>query len=260
MGKWGKGMSVLIPNLAGYNISVLDKVVLTNPLPENVGGLITVIKQFKVKEIWDTLDPEVFTKRMTYDEFLEELADVRIDVQRQKELAVGIYLNYYEFMDSGIQEVIGKEYKQAGLKKILAEKKIHRRHLVKGTILHTEDVAGKQFRISVLNPPEERISGTQSDISNNSAVIKLTYGARSILLCSNIMAEGEGMLVYEYADELKSDVMLVPDHGSGLASSEKFINTVRPEYAIVQYGYLRSRSFAEAELNRKLQKYYDKEI
>ncbi len=234
MGKRGKGESVLIPNLAGYNISKLDKVILTNPLPENVGGLIYLLKHFNVKEVWDTLNPAKFKPDITYHEFLKVLNDVELLDQHDKHLSFGIYLNYYDFLN---------------------EENIPRLYLFEGIVLHRENVDGRILELKVLNPPEVRLNGTENDLLNNSAVLKLTYGESSFLFTSNILQEGDAGLVYKYGDALKSDVLLIPDHGSSMASSAEFLNCVSPANAIVQYGYLKDRSFREPELKRTLRRY-----
>ncbi|MFH1415536.1 MAG: ComEC/Rec2 family competence protein [Elusimicrobiota bacterium] len=236
MGKWGKGASVIIPNMAGYNILKLDKIVLTNPLPENAGGLIYIVEHFRINEIWDTLDPDLFRKSISYDKFIDRVHDIRMDFFRDRPVSIGTYLNYYDFIDTCFSR--GR-----------------RQWLYEGIVLHKEQLGDRALELSVINPPRERIRGTESDLMNNSAVIRLTYGDRSFLFPSNILSESEGDLVARYGDKLKSDVLLIPDHGSTMASSDIFIEKVRPSFAVLQYGYLKDRSPQESEVSRTLKKY-----
>jgi len=259
MGKFGKGQSVIVPNLSGYNIPALDIMVITNPLPENTGGLVYLLKHFRVKEVADSLDPEKFPSDITYFEFLRRINDIRLEVQRDDPLPIGCFLNYYDILNTPIapeSAVSGRSFKE----KVFNGKLIPHYQITQGEVLCSEEVEGKKFEIKALNPPKDRISGTESDLMNNSLVLKITYGERTILLPSNIQAEGEEVLVNSYNTGLKSDILLVPDHGSGMASSYRFLDRVSPSIAVIQYGYLKDRSFYDTELKRTIGKYERRKI
>ncbi len=255
-GGWGQGESVLLPNLSGYNISRVDKLITTNPLPENIGGLIYVLENFNVGEVWDGLDPENFTADMPYAGFLDALGDIRLQVRSDAPLPVGVYLNYYDFLNAVIapREVIDRR----GLRQAVLEGKLVP-HLKaeEGTVIYSEERGEKEFNIRVLNPPSERISGTEDDMKNNSVVLMLTYGRRKLLFTSNITSEGEYDLVERYGEELGADLITVPGRGSSKSSSPFFVDTVRPVYAVAQYGYLRDRSFYHTELDATLRRWRD---
>ncbi|MBN2406518.1 MAG: ComEC/Rec2 family competence protein [Elusimicrobia bacterium] len=258
-GNWGKGKNVVVPNLSGYNIGRLDKIVSTNPLPENIGGLIYIINYFNVKEVWDSLDPVRFKKDMNYGEFLENLNDVRLEIKKDDDLPIGAYLNYYDFVNSGIYPAVLMK-KRSMKDEILKPKLIPHYHIYEGTVIYEEEADGKKLRLTALNPPKDRIKGTESDLYNNSAVLRLTYGDRSFLFSSNIWTEAEWDLVSKYGDKLRSDIMVVPDHGSGMASSDRFIDAVKPAVALVQFGFLEGRGFFDSELERTLDRYKEKGI
>ena len=57
------------------------------------------------------------------------------------------------------------------------------------------------------------------DANDNSFVLKLSYGARSVLLTGDAEAEAEAHLVAEYGDGLKSDLLKVGHHGSRSSST-----------------------------------------
>jgi competence protein ComEC len=65
-------------------------------------------------------------------------------------------------------------------------------------------------------------------------------GGRSLLLTGDIEAAQEAALVERLALALRSQVLLVPHHGSKTSSSEAFIGAVAPGTAVVQAAY-RSR-------------------
>ena len=63
---------------------------------------------------------------------------------------------------------------------------------------------------------------------------------RSALLTGDIEAPQEAALVARLGERLRSDLLLVPHHGSRTSSTDAFLAAVRPQVAMVQAGY-RSR-------------------
>ena len=71
-------------------------------------------------------------------------------------------------------------------------------------------------------------------------VLGLPAGAVGIpwaLLTGDIEREQEAWLVATQSDALRSDVLVVPHHGSKTSSTPAFIDAVRPATAIFQAGY-----------------------
>ncbi|MDB1123571.1 DNA internalization-related competence protein ComEC/Rec2 [Vibrio algarum] len=65
----------------------------------------------------------------------------------------------------------------------------------------------------------------------HSCVIRVTDGVSSILLTGDIEAIGE-LLLAKKGDEIRSDILLVPHHGSRSSSTDYFLNAVDPKVAI----------------------------
>ncbi|MES2952312.1 MAG: DNA internalization-related competence protein ComEC/Rec2 [Pseudomonadota bacterium] len=69
-----------------------------------------------------------------------------------------------------------------------------------------------------------------------SCVLRVSNGAQTALLVGDIELAQEARLVAQGID-LRSDVLLVPHHGSKTSSSAEFLDAVAPRVAIVQSGY-----------------------
>nr|MDP2192603.1 DNA internalization-related competence protein ComEC/Rec2 [Rhodoferax sp.] len=101
-------------------------------------------------------------------------------------------------------------------------------------------VAGQRWRwdgvdFEVLHP-----RAVDYDAANKtnamSCVLRISNGVQSALLTGDIEQAQEARLVGEGAS-LKSDVLLVPHHGSKTSSSPAFLDAVQPQIALVQAGY-----------------------
>ncbi|HJS77560.1 MAG TPA: DNA internalization-related competence protein ComEC/Rec2 [Burkholderiales bacterium] len=87
-------------------------------------------------------------------------------------------------------------------------------------------------RFEFLHPP----AGWETARRNNqSCVLRVTAGASSMLLTGDIERAAELFLLESKSS--RSDVLLVPHHGSRTSSSEEFIAGVAPRWAIVPAGY-----------------------
>jgi competence protein ComEC len=70
-----------------------------------------------------------------------------------------------------------------------------------------------------------------------SCVLRISNGAHTALLAGDIEQSQEALLVASVGTGLKSDVLLVPHHGSKTSSSAAFLDAVAPQVGIVQSGY-----------------------
>jgi len=105
-------------------------------------------------------------------------------------------------------------------------------------IKHTMAQAGQQIdlgegaSIKVLNPQPILFTDTQSDIDNNSVVLRLSTGDVSFLLTADIMKEAEFELITNRAD-LRSTVLKVAHHGSDTSTCQEFLAVVEPQVAVI---------------------------
>lgn len=89
--------------------------------------------------------------------------------------------------------------------------------------------------ISVLHPPATLLTGTQSDMNNNSLVLRLSWGSTSFLLPGDIQEEAERDLLASGLDP-KSVVLKVPHQGAANALDATFLTSVAPETALISVG------------------------
>lgn len=93
--------------------------------------------------------------------------------------------------------------------------------------------------------------------NDNSCVLKISGTGGSALLTGDIEKTGERLLVDRYGNDLASDILVVPHHGSNTSSSSDFLAAVKPRYALVPAGYLNRYGFPHRAV---LQRYGDMNI
>ncbi len=91
---------------------------------------------------------------------------------------------------------------------------------------------GDGVMLEVLHPPARPLSGTRSDIDNNSVVLRVVYGDVSFLLTGDLFALGETYLVERDAN-LASTVLKVGHHGSDTSTTQAFLQAVNPSAAVI---------------------------
>jgi competence protein ComEC len=72
--------------------------------------------------------------------------------------------------------------------------------------------------------------------NDNSLVLRITYGARSILFVGDAEHEEEETLLATVRDRLRADVLKVGHHGSLTSSTPAFLEAVAPREAVVSAG------------------------
>ncbi len=71
--------------------------------------------------------------------------------------------------------------------------------------------------------------------NNNSVVLQLRYGTRSVLFTADIEAQGEKSLLMSQS-AIAGDVVKVPHHGSRTSSTPDFIAATRASFAVISVG------------------------
>lgn len=95
---------------------------------------------------------------------------------------------------------------------------------------------GPTTHVRVLAPELPLITGTSSDINNNSVVLRVEFGHTAMLLTGDAQAEAEARLLSHGSADLRADVLKVGHHGSAYSSTPEFLAAIRPRIAIISCG------------------------
>ncbi|MGC8594231.1 MAG: DNA internalization-related competence protein ComEC/Rec2 [Candidatus Kryptoniota bacterium] len=113
---------------------------------------------------------------------------------------------------------------------------IRMRNVACGTILDS----GNMYRIYVLHPNKHYVGNEGVSFSrkfnNGSIVLKIYVGKSTILLAGDVEKKVEHELMQAFGPFLRSDVLKVSHHGASTSSSEPYIGTVYPKYAVISVG------------------------
>ena len=88
--------------------------------------------------------------------------------------------------------------------------------------------------LTILPPANPLIR--DSELNNNSVVVRLDFKDFSCLFTGDIEKEREGQLLTESRSDLNVDILKVGHHGSSSSSSPLFIKSVKPEMAVICCG------------------------
>lgn len=107
------------------------------------------------------------------------------------------------------------------------------------TLARRHEING--VRLSILYPPPGFLEKVQKekwrDLNNNSLVLQVQFGAKTLLFPGDIMAPAEAELVSAASALLDGDVLVSPHHGSKNSNSDVFLDAVSPEAVIVSCGW-----------------------
>jgi competence protein ComEC len=92
-------------------------------------------------------------------------------------------------------------------------------------------------RFDVLHPPPEAYELPAAKPNHLSCVLRLQGAGSSALLTGDIERDQEIRLLRDVPESLRSEVLLVPHHGSKTSSSAAFLDAVQPRVAVFQAGH-----------------------
>jgi competence protein ComEC len=95
-------------------------------------------------------------------------------------------------------------------------------------------------RFDVLHPDADNYNDAKLKTNDRSCVLKVSAKTFSALLTADVETVSERAIIERYAahpDMLKSNVLMMPHHGSLTSSSPEFIEAVAPQLAVINAGY-----------------------
>lgn len=158
----------------------IDMVVATHPDSDHIGGLIDVLRRYRV---------EILLLTETVNDTPAAAA----------------------FSEAVASENAATIYAEAGQRFLL----------------------GASTTITIYSP-----RGDESNWSSNNAsiVMKISYGTTDVLLTGDAPAGVEDYLVGAYGADLDAEILKLGHHGSRTSTSELFLDTVTPDWAVVSAG------------------------
>lgn len=113
---------------------------------------------------------------------------------------------------------------------------------VPGRILHNGATLAldTSVRVFILHPDSTVVARdgwvADGNLNNGSVVVKLVFGATSILLSGDLERDREAAMVARYGDFLRADVLKTGHHGSKTSTTDAYLAAVHPSVAIVSVG------------------------
>jgi len=116
-------------------------------------------------------------------------------------------------------------------------------------------VQGRRFdyggaRFEVLAPAPDYLP-VAAPRNNDSLVMRLTYGRRSLMLSGDMEKQIEGQLVSANGVE-RTDVLKVAHHGSKTSTTEPFLQAVHPAFAVISAGFENLYGHPHADVIQRL--------
>jgi competence protein ComEC len=138
----------------------------------------------------------------------------------------------------------------ARLMDMLKDRRIRFESLVAGRTLSF----GRDVTCEVLWPPDAA-QGPDLSVNDSSLVLRFEYGGHSVLFCGDIETLAQRRLMNH--PHLPSDVLILPHHGSVVASTADFIQAVRPSIVIRSSGRTAERTHSSLRALVAGRRYYN---
>ncbi len=214
-GDTGKG-KVILEALKRYNVQQLDYFIATHSHPDHLGSADEVFKGTKVLHVIDNGQKPDVPESLAGQN--KPAATSKKPVAKKPDKSSAITKFYDEYKDAVTQSGAHYETAQAGAKYDL----------------------GGGARLTVLAPSEPLFTKDQMKTGGNlpnanSLVVRLDYGDFSLLLAGDAEEQTEHRIVSKEMN-VRVRILKVGHHGSKYATSQDFVDRVKPEVAIISCG------------------------
>jgi hypothetical protein len=105
--------------------------------------------------------------------------------------------------------------------------------------------------IKFLHPDSRSFASAKAHDNNQSCVLRVSIGKQHILLAGDIEKRSEQRLLSEHDEQLSSNLLVVPHHGSSSSSDVDFIASVLPDYAVFTVGYRNQFGHPKQEIRQR---------
>jgi competence protein ComEC len=203
-------------------VQQLDYFIATQPHPDHIGGADEVFKVTKVLNVIDNGEgpdvPESLAPQKKPAPMANKTTANKKPVNKKPEKSAAVTKFYDEYKEALTQSVAHYEKAQPGTK---------------------YDLGGGAL-LTVLAPIEPLFTRDQTKTGGNlpnanSVVVRLDYGDFSMLLPGDAEEQTEHHMLTKDLN-LKVKILKVAHHGSKYATSQDFIDRVKPEVAIISCG------------------------
>lgn len=115
-------------------------------------------------------------------------------------------------------------------------------HPLLQSIRHTRCADGLHWawdsiEFEFLHPAADAMPGKKAHDNDQSCVLRIRTGARSVLLAGDIEKYSESRLLQTHANDLAATLLVAPHHGSKSSSHEEFVAATQPDYTLFTVGY-----------------------
>lgn len=197
----GKDGKLLLEKL-GRHVPFWDRsieaVIITHPDQDHIGGLIDLLKAYKVKSVIKT--------------------NSKSDSETYKKLEEGI-------LSGGVEEIEAKKNL---------------------TITFPNGAV-----LKAMHPPDSLPEEADNTSNDNSVVVKLIFGENSFLFTGDLPGAKEEDLI-NAGEELGAKILKISHHGSKYSTSDEFLESVKPEDAIISVGRGNSYGHPSGEVLERL--------
>ncbi len=223
----GQALKKIKAVMGGKN-NYLDLVISTHPHADHLGGLIDILKNYQVGQVWLT---GVVHSSATYLNFLKLLKTKKISTRIVYSCGLLPGQSGYTALQIDNLSALDKQ------------------HCLDELVINPE------INLRILYPLKNLKGQSIKNLNNSSIVTKLNYKQVSFLFMGDAEIPSEEKILSVFPEQqLKADVLKIAHQGSSDASSQQFLIKVKPTYAVILTGRHNSYGHPSLRIIRRLER------